>query len=244
MGFKDILTGRLKKSKKDLKVTELAERTSNGELSTFSGLFKIGALNSDDSFKLKQLLLQYKKEDSFIDKDLEDLRTITCEVKGITNQAVLLHGERIKKAQTILKRYKEGAFTRWLHVTYGNRQTPYNFLQYYELYNTVNADLRIKITNMPRQAVYSLASRSGEFNDKCYIIDKYHTLPKQDILSVIRKTFPVRDKRQPKHAQQVINYLRLAKKCMEPPYFNPDDHQIEEIDQLIRKIEDKLAVQV
>ena len=77
-----------------------------------------------------------------------------------------MHGERIKKAQEILKSYRDGAFTAWLLAAYGNRQTPYNFLQYYELYTALSPGLHSQLEAMPRHAVYVLASRSGELTQK------------------------------------------------------------------------------
>ena len=49
-----------------------------------------------------------------------------------------------KERKTILKNYRDGAFSAWLIATYGNRQTPYNFLQYYELYITLPEHLHLQ----------------------------------------------------------------------------------------------------
>ena len=86
--------------------------------------------------------------------DLEFLTTITSEVKAINNQAIILHGERIKQCtRTFLTKYRDGAFSAWLISTYGNRQTPYNFLQYYEFYQSLNLELQKRMDDMPRQVV-------------------------------------------------------------------------------------------
>ena len=98
--------------------------------------------------------------------------SLTCEVKAINNQAAILHGERIKKAHQILTPYKDGAFTAWLISTYGNRQTPYNLMQYYEFCEAMPKNLREQIEWMPRQAVYVLATRTGEWKIKQEIVEK------------------------------------------------------------------------
>lgn len=141
---------------------------------------------------LRGLLEQYAPgENEQIDQDLSSLVNLTKEVRAINNQAALLHGERIKKAQAILKNYKEGAFTAWLKSTYGNRQTPYNLLQYYEFVMSMPRELRGQVEQMPRQAVYTLASRSGEMEKKLEIVEKFSGQTKNELLSEIRDAFPL-----------------------------------------------------
>ena len=41
------------------------------------------------------------------EEDKEALYSLTAEIKSIHNQSIILHGERIKKAQEILKKYVE-----------------------------------------------------------------------------------------------------------------------------------------
>lgn len=193
-----LLTERLKAPTEKLsKMSNLAELSSRGNLSSFSGVFKVSALNDKELESLKILLQEYKEEDQDIHQDLLLLSSLTSEVKAINNQAAILHGERIKKAQEILKKYKEGAFTFWLIQTYGNRQTPYNFLQYFELYQQLPQALLPKLDEMPRQAAYTLASRLGPFPLKEEIIKNYSGETKQVLLEYIRKSFPLssQDKR-------------------------------------------------
>ena len=132
-----LLSERLKLPLEKLsKMTNLAEMSSSGHLSSFSGVFKVSELSDKEQEQLRFLLEEYG-EGQDIGQDFTSLSAITSEVKAINNQAAILHGERIKKAQELLKKYREGAFTFWLIQTYGNRQTPYNFLQYYELYQSL-----------------------------------------------------------------------------------------------------------
>ncbi|MBS0628405.1 MAG: CT583 family protein, partial [Verrucomicrobia bacterium] len=165
----------------------------------------VSALNEKELESLKILLQEYKEEDQDIHQDLLLLSSLTSEVKAINNQAAILHGERIKKAQEILKKYKEGAFTFWLIQTYGNRQTPYNFLQYFELYQQLPQTLLPKLDEMPRQAAYTLASRLGPFPLKEEIIKNYNGETKQVLLEYIRKSFPLSS--QDKRAQDLGSNL-------------------------------------
>ena len=186
-----ILTKRLERSSTPPKAVALAERSASGNLSGFSGIFNIEDLTSQEKENIENLLKTFAvSEDQDFHKDLSSLIIITSEVKAINNQAAILHGERIKKAQLILKEYQDGAFTTWLIATYGNRQTPYNFLQYYEFYTTLPQDLKLVMDKMPRQAIYTLASRSGDAESKREIIKNYIGQPKQELLSIIRKLFP------------------------------------------------------
>jgi len=173
------------------KMANLVEKSSSGSLSSFSGVFRVTPLGDQEKEKLESLLTQYKNEEQEIQEDLFQLSTLTAEVKAINNQAIILHGERIKKAQLILKNYQDGAFSAWLIATYGNRQTPYNFLQYYELHAALPEMLHTKLDEMPRQAVYSLASRNGTQEQKEEIIKNYKGEPKQELLKMIRDTFPL-----------------------------------------------------
>lgn len=187
-----LLTERLKSAKERFsKMTHLVEMSSKGELSSFSGVFQTSALTEREQETLQGLLDQYKNEDQETQADLLILSSLTAEVKAINNQAILLHGERIQRAQEILKNYREGAFSAWLIATYGNRQTPYNFLQYYELHRTLPQWLHAKMDEMPRQAVYSLASRVGEYERKEDIIKNYKGEPKEELLHLIREQFPL-----------------------------------------------------
>jgi hypothetical protein len=235
----DLLNLRFKqKENNETKTTALAELSQKGNLSGFSGVFRVSGLNNGEKDILLKILQNFHGENSNIEKDFQSLSTITSEVKAISNQAVILHGERIKKAQEILKEYKEGAFSAWLIATYGNRQTPYNFLQYYEFYNSMPTTLHSKMEVMPRQAIYTLASRDGEQAKKEEIINNYNTQPKQVLLSIIRKAFPLqeKDKRQEDVAEQVITSLKRLKYLLGLPRFKPTAKQLHTINELIAEM--------
>ena len=234
-----LLTQRLKMATEKLsKMTNLVEMSSSGNLSSFSGIFRVAPLNEKEKEALSSLLEQYKNETQEIEGDLYHLSSITAEVKAINNQAIMLHGERIKKAQEILKNYRDGAFSAWLVGTYGNRQTPYNFLQYYELHTALPERLHQKLDEMPRQAVYSLASRAGSQEQKVLIIQNYQGEPKQELLKLIRETFPLaeNDKRGQDHSASAINVLSRLHTHLAASSFTPTADQKKQLMQLLKAL--------
>ncbi|MCE2982805.1 MAG: pGP6-D family virulence protein [Parachlamydia sp.] len=205
-----ILDQRIKKDPPLSKMAELARQSSSGNLTSFSGLFAVSELSEQEKSLLENLLKAHAQETDDITCDLQNLILLTAEVKAINNQAAILHGERIKKAHQLLIGYKEGAFTAWLIAAYGNRQTPYNLMQYYEFYEAMPKILRPQIEWMPRQAVYVLASRQGSIEKKQDIVKNYQGETKQEVLQIIREAFPLdeRDKRQTNPGEALIIHLQ------------------------------------
>ena len=238
--FSSLLSLRLKqKENKTPKMTALAERSNSGKLSSFSGIFQVSPLSDQEKDTLANILKNFQEYEGYDSSDdLVELTKITSEVKAITNQAVMLHGERIKKAQSILKNYKEGAFTIWLIETYGNRQTPYNFLQYYEFYSAISQDLKTKVDAMPRQAIYTLASRAGEIERKEDIVKNYKGESKKEILDKIRVEFPLDrdDKRLPNIANQAISSLIRLKSLLSHQLFDPTEKQMTKMYELLENL--------
>jgi hypothetical protein len=176
------------KEKKEFK--ESFEVTKPALMSGFRGMFGEHVLSQQEKERLAYILQEHAQSSSTIEEDCKDLSRLTSEIKAISNQSILLHGERIKKAQHILKGYKEGAFTAWLLATYGNRQTPYSMLQYYELYCLLPQSEKGLIENLPKKAAYTLASRQGELEEKRVILRSYKGERQQDFLMRIRQALP------------------------------------------------------
>lgn len=196
----------------NVKVSQLASQSVTGNLSSFSGVFQTIPLSDTEKDQIQNLLHHYRdSKKQKITKDLEELSQITCELKAIHNQSILLHGERIKKAQILLKNYKDGAFSSWLIAVYGNRQTPYNFLQYYELYIVISADLQKKISSIPRQAIYTLASRKGSLRQKEQIVEQFQGESKELLIKKIQKTFPLDQSDKRKKNVYTFIYGQLSK---------------------------------
>lgn len=207
----NMLTQRLKKGdQQSSKMAEMAKQSANGNLTSFSGIFSVSDLSDREKDSLEGILKHYAYGNENISQDLRSLIAITSEVKAINNQAALLHGERVKKAHTILTQYRDGAFTAWLMAAYGNRQTPYNLMQYYEFCEALPKTLRPQIESMPRQAIYTLASREGPLEIKREIVEGYKGETKMQLLILIRDRFPLAkgDKRKQNLGETTIHSLR------------------------------------
>lgn len=238
-----LLTERLKKNDGS-KMAAMAKQSVNGHLSSFSGVFSITELSQHEKSGIENILKDYAIGLDHIDEDIKHLTSITSEVKSINNQATLLHGERIKKAHSILTRYRDGAFTAWLVAVYGNRQTPYNLMQYYEFCEAMPKSLRLQIESMPRQAIYTLASREGPIEKKKEIVTSYQGETKAELLLTIRKTFPLEesDKRKQDLGESfVLSLHRLHKELKKrPTYFSKSQKEaintlLEAIHQIVNK---------
>jgi hypothetical protein len=205
-----ILDQRMKKPSNTSKMAAMAKQSASGNLTSFSGVFSIAELSAKEKNTLAEILKSYANEEQDFSTDLDLLISLTAEVKAINNQAALLHGERIKKAHHVLTRYRDGAFTAWLIAAYGNRQTPYNLMQYYEFCEVMPKQLRPQIELMPRQAIYVLASRIGSLEQKQAIVENYQGETKSEMLTLIRQVFPLHqtDKRRPKMGKALIQVLK------------------------------------
>lgn len=237
-----ILNERFLKREKT-KTTALAEKAKEGSLTSFSGIFGSTKLTERETLELSELLKKYAVNESDISSDLQHLISLTSEVRAINNQAAILHGERIKKAQEILKRYRDGAFTSWLISTYGNRQTPYNFLQYYEFFAQMPQNLHSQIETMPRQAIYTLASRDGTPAKKEAIIRNYKGETKQELLSMIRTSFPLSedDKRREDVAENLLAALGRINQTFEKLTVNLTSSQKKRMLHLLHELERKAS---
>lgn len=169
---------------------------------------------------------------------IERLSNITKQIKSISAQSVLLHGERIKQAQELLSNYREGAFTKWLMSTYGNRQTPYSMLRYYEFYQSAPKETQSMIESAPKKAVYLLASREGDKSKKLELIQKHGTSKQSDLLLLIQSTFPIdeTDKRKPLNTSTIESMSKLCLKLESRAKYLSDDDRID-IGKLIQRLQ-------
>ena len=92
---------------------------------------------------------------------------------------------------------------------------------------------------MPRQAIYTLASRTGDLDEKVNIVKNYSGQTKQEILSLIRKRFPLDrdDKRLPNIANQSISSLLRLKDLFTHSLFDPSDKQKRKIMDLLKELQ-------
>ncbi len=209
-----LLTERLKKNDATSKMAAMARQSANGQLTSFSGVFSVSELGEQEKSRIEEILRAYAVNFDDIHQDLSSLISITSEVKAINNQAALLHGERIKKAHTILTRYRDGAFTAWLMAAYGNRQTPYNLMQYYEFCEAMPKTLRLQIEAMPRQAIYTLATRDVPLEKKRHFVENYQGQNKAETLLLLRQAFPLdeEDGRHQKIGESTLQSLKRLRR--------------------------------
>lgn len=236
-----LLDQRTKKSPLSSKMAAMAQQSAAGSLSSFTGVFSITELSPKEKLVIEEILKNHSDNEN-IEEDLNALLAITSEVKAINNQAALLHGERIKKAHTIFSRYRDGAFTSWLMAAYGNRQTPYNLMQYYEFYESLPKPLRPQLESMPRQAVYTLATRNGPKEQKIEIVKNYSGQTKNDMLMLIRQRFPLEqdDRRLQKTVHGFIQALRRLRHQQQELPFEMSPKQKSMIKKLLNEIEEAL----
>ena len=241
--FNSLIMGRFRHHPKKEKMNELVERTSEGVPASFAGVFQVTPISDLEKASLQNLLEKYQTETTDVATDLVSLSALTSEVKAITNQAVILHGERIKKAQILLKKYRDGAFSNWLLKTYGNRQTPYNFMQYYELYNALPKKLQGIVDEMPRQAIYSLSSRSIPHEKKEAFVEEYKGETKTELLDKLRKSFPLasKDKRNPNKTKGVLDNLTRAVRGIKDERFIPTNQDKIDLSHLIVELTELLS---
>jgi hypothetical protein len=174
-------------------------------------------LTDQEKRDIQALVDEYQPEEivsSRAAQHVEQLVEITKQIKSIAAQSVLLHGERIKQAQDLLANYRDGAFTKWLMSTYGNRQTPYSMLRYYEFYQSAPKEARLLIEAAPKKAVYLLASRSGDRDKKIELIQEHGTESQKDLLNLIQSSFPLAetDKRKPANTTAIEAMNKLCAK--------------------------------
>lgn len=240
-----LLKNRMKKGgdASPSKMAAMAEQSASGNLTSFAGIFSITELNEREKESLRSLLQEYNETgDGDIEKDFESLIAITSEVKAINNQAAILHGERIKKAHGILTKYKDGAFTAWLIAAYGNRQTPYNLMQYYEFYMAMPSPLKTKVEEMPKQAIYTLAARDAPIEKKKKIVENFSGETKAELLLQIREEFPLHeeDRRRHNHGDAAIIFLRKSLNSLKTPKIKLKADQKELLEEMVEEIREVL----
>lgn len=197
------------------KIRDLAEKSAQGSISGFQGIFQVTPADREQIERLSKSLEIYRQDScrAFAD-DIEQLMQLMQEVKAISHQALLLHGQRIQKAQEILRQYREGAFSAWLILAYGNRQTPYNFLQYFEFFKALPPHYRQPVESLPRQVVYLLASRHEPLNKKLALIDQFAEHSKADYLHILRREMPLRPKDCRQGANPLCTHLERAQRAL------------------------------
>lgn len=224
-------------------VDDLIEKKSEETSLSLTNAFNATPLDQNEESIIQNILEHYKNDEGETTNDLKNILTITSEIRAISNQAALLHGQRIKKAQQILRNYREGAFSAWLLAAYGNRQTPYNFLQYYDFCTSLPHQLREKLDRMPKQIVYILASRKGTLEEKETIVKNYNGQAKGEILEEIRKTFPLKenDLRAKTRSKTFLETIRKLHKQIASSNLNLNEEELLEFTHILEEIKTLLS---
>jgi hypothetical protein len=224
----------------------LVNQTNN-----FNSVFDVKPLDHEEDVQLQKLLLENflttgtgkEKEDAKCNRDWEEMKALTSQIKAIGRQGTILIGERIFKARELLKSYRDGAFSKWLELTFGTRKTGYNMLSYYEFYNELPYDdLKEQFKKIPQRAAYILASRNGDIDRKAEIIREYHDLSLNELVILIQEKLPVSsgDKRSSKdsNSRLIAAIFSAAKKLEKRKNYltNTNKMEIEELKALIESI--------
>ena len=99
-------------------------------------------------------------------------------------------------------------------------------------------ELHTKIDQMPRQAVYTLASRNGDLERKQEIVHNYAGQPKQELLKMIRQMFPLAedDGRMPNFGGHGLTFLKRAKEMFKNSHCRLTPEEKTKAQQLIDQI--------
>lgn len=122
------------------------------------------------------------------ERDIEQLLDITCQIKAIQKQGIILLGEKIFKAREIINKnpLRKTSFSSWINISFKTKSSAYNALSYYELYsNLSNDELRNTFLNIPYKAAYRLSSKNICIEDKENIIPHLSGLSNSEAISVI-----------------------------------------------------------
>ena len=181
---------------------------------TFTSIFDPKSLDQQEEEKIRKFLsenLEFKdlcKEKDYVrlDRDFEQIKILTSEIKAIQKQNLVLLGERIHEVRLIFKSYKEGTFTKWLKITFNSKQTGYNILAYYEFFKSLPADLQDVFKRLPQKAAYTLASRDGSLEKKISILRDLDLIDSETLLLAIRERLPIanEDRRKTKGTEALL----------------------------------------
>jgi hypothetical protein len=239
---KDMARNFMKRATQEQSFKESFEVISPAKSQTIGIAITVNLTSQEENQIQKILVDDYRPgtiSEESVQEHIQKLTDLTRQIKSISAQSVLLHGERIKQAQEILKDYREGAFTKWLMATYGNRQTPYSMLRYYELYQEAPISHKALIESAPKKAIYLLASRDGDFNKKLELIKQHGSSPQSNLVQLIQETFPVpeSDQRKPLNAATIDSISKACEKLEKrKQYLTQKDMQ--ELSNIIQKLQE------
>lgn len=216
------------------------------QVNNFNSIFNTTPLDEVESRQIEKLLvdnfLPGKVSEEQVEQDSNQLKTITSEIKAISNQSIVLIGERIHNAREILKPYRDGALAQWIESTFGSRRTAYNILAYYQLYSQLSSPtLQDRFKKMPQKIAYLLASKDVDISGKTEIIENYYESNSSELMMLIQERFPadIGDGRRKAANKTLLDSLELGLKkiCKRKDHLTEGDHiQITRLKKLIDEI--------
>ncbi|ANH79176.1 CT583 family protein [Candidatus Chlamydia sanziniae] len=154
----------------------------------------IVSLNPNESEQLNNLFVdEVASSCKDYSKILHSIKTLTCQIKSIQKQHVLLIGEKIYKARKLFQILgsSEGTFSSWIDLVFHTKSSAYNALAYYELFiNLPNKESQCLLQSIPYKAAYLLASRKGPIGDKITVIKKIQGLSNTAAIALLNKYLP------------------------------------------------------
>ena len=117
-------------------------------------------------------------------------------------------------------------------------------MQYYELYNALPKKLQGVVDEMPRQAIYSLSSRSIPYEKKEAFVEQYQGESKTELLEKLRNSYPLakKDKRNPNKTKGVLGSLKSALHGMKDDRFIPTKEEKDLLHNLLKQLEQLLSI--
>ncbi|MBF5051371.1 hypothetical protein CLAVI_001015 (plasmid) [Candidatus Clavichlamydia salmonicola] len=162
--------------------------------STLDFLFDIQPLSNEDDLFIDSMFLNNSKiiHDNVLNNDVFLLKQITAQIKAIKKQSVIVLGERIFKAKTIIQKLQNAdtKFTDWLKCSFSSLSSAYNSLSYYEFFLSLPTNsLKECLFSIPYKTAYTLSSKKVENERKHKILPCLVGLSNGAALKVIQETF-------------------------------------------------------
>ena len=216
------------------------------KVNNFNAIFTPKPLDEKESRVLERLLFDNfspgKVSEEQVEKDWEDLKNITAEIKAIGKQSLVLLGERIYKGSVILSPYRDGTFTQWIETLQIAKKTAYNMRSYYQLYSELpDSALKERFKQLPQKAAYVLASKDVEIEEKVRVIEDNHDSSADDLIMLIQERFPAnaKDGRRKEANKSLLDKIEFGlKKLLK----RKDSLSLENLDQIsgLRKLIDEI----
>ncbi|ACZ33583.1 conserved hypothetical protein (plasmid) [Chlamydia pneumoniae LPCoLN] len=210
----------------------------------FSVSLTISEANRLDSL-FNKYTLKDEKKDIFL-----SIKTLTCQIKSIQKQHVLLIGEKIYKVRELLKTIEstETTFSAWISLVFSTKSSAYNALAYYELFiGLPSKNEQLLLQSIPYKAAYLLASRKGSIERKLDVMKRINGLPNTSAISILNKYLPPSREISLSHAyesDEVINKI-ISEKLLEVLRLVSSEVQLSEYNlNLMKQLFDSIAPQV